>query len=353
MNFTWFSSAYNTDNALYRVAVFVQMTGVLIIAAGIPHDLHFDAMAVGYVVMRLALVAQWLRAAASSVEGRAAALRYAVGITVVQIGWLALLALPDNVGLGPFFFLAAAELVVPLWAEAAGRTPWHPRHIAERYGLFTIIVLGESILAATVGVQVALSGETTTGHLVAVVVGGLAIVFSMWWLYFDMPAVRIVEKIRDAFSERLSGAFKWGYGHYVVFASAVAVGAGLAVAVDQVTSHSQLTDQQAGLAVTVPAAVYLLAVWALHARYAHVTRLRTFAVPVAAALVVASSVTPQPVLATGVLLAALVVVNVTTSRSQAPQSPRRNNGVAPGTYRRRACRQILPRRTLFSISWRV
>ncbi|MGO9874675.1 MAG: low temperature requirement protein A [Acidimicrobiia bacterium] len=221
--------------------------------------------------------------------------------------------------LAAFFVLAAAELAVPLWAEAAGRTPWHPRHIAERYGLFTIIVLGESILAATVGVQVALNGETTTGHLVAVVVGGLATVFSMWWLYFDMPAARIVEKVRDTFSERLTGAFAWGYGHYVVFASAAAVGAGLAVAVDQVTHHSRLTDQQAGLAVTVPAAVFLLAVWALHARYKHTGRVRTFAVPVTAALVLVSSVTPQPVLATGVVLAALVVVDVLANRSPARQ----------------------------------
>ena len=43
----------------------------------------------------------------------------------------------------------AGELAVPLWAERAARTPWHPHHIAERYGLFTLIVLGESILAAT------------------------------------------------------------------------------------------------------------------------------------------------------------------------------------------------------------
>ena len=59
-----------------------------------------------------------------------------------------------------FVVLAALELAVPVWAERAAPTTWHPHHIAERYGLLTLIVLGESILAATVAVQSALaSGE--------------------------------------------------------------------------------------------------------------------------------------------------------------------------------------------------
>ena len=49
-----------------------------------------------------------------------------------------------------FITLAALELAVPVWAERAAPTTWHPQHIAERYGLLTLIVLGESILAATV-----------------------------------------------------------------------------------------------------------------------------------------------------------------------------------------------------------
>jgi low temperature requirement protein LtrA len=73
MNFSWFASAYDTDDALYRVVVFVQVAGVLILAAGIPrafehHD--FGAMTGGYVVMRLGMVAMWLRAAACDLDGR-------------------------------------------------------------------------------------------------------------------------------------------------------------------------------------------------------------------------------------------------------------------------------------------
>jgi low temperature requirement protein LtrA len=313
MNFTWFASAYDTDDAAYRLAVLVQISGVLILAAGVPRAFErrdFTITVLGYVVMRLASVAQWLRAAVSHPAGRSCALRYATGIAVLQAGWVARLALPDAPGWVAFLLLGVAEMVVPAWAEAAGRTSWHPRHIAERYGLFTLIVLGESLLSATIGVQVALDGVGTFGQLATVVVGGLLTVFSMWWLYFDMPAERLVEAVRQSFADRLSGAFIWGYGHYFVFAGAAAAGAGLAVAVDQATHHSRLTDLQAGLAITAPVAIYLLAVWALHAPYKAPSRLRNFGVPVTAAIILACSATPEPVLATGLTLAALVAFSL-------------------------------------------
>ncbi len=318
MNLTWFASAYDTDDATYRLAVLVMMTGVLILAAGVPRAFdggHFEVIVAGYVVMRAAMVGLWLRAAASHPEGRACALRYAAGIAVLQVAWLARLALPDGFAVPSFLVLVAAELAVPMWAETVGRTSWHPRHIAERYQLFTIIVLGETLLAATVGVQAALDDEAVFGDLAAVVVGGLLVVFSMWWIYFDLPAEHVVERARSAFAEKLGGPFLWGYGHYVVFAAAAAAGAGLAVAVDQATHHSELTDLEAGFAATVPVAVYVTMVWALHYRDKQPGWHRTFAVPVAAVLIVASAASPEPVLVTGLLLAGLVAVSVGVNRA--------------------------------------
>jgi low temperature requirement protein LtrA len=89
MNFTWFASACDTDDAPYRIAVLVQMTGVLIVAAGVSRAFagwHFEIITAGYVVMRLAMVALWLRAAAAHPQGRPCALRYAAGIATLQVG---------------------------------------------------------------------------------------------------------------------------------------------------------------------------------------------------------------------------------------------------------------------------
>jgi low temperature requirement protein LtrA len=278
--------------------------------------------------MRIALVGQWLRAAASHPEGRPSALRYALGVTVLQIGWITWwLAVPDSFGFIGWAVLAAAELVVPLWAESAARTPWHPRHIAERYGLFTIIVLGEVMLGATLAVQAALDSGTSFGDLTAVVFGGLFLVFSMWWFYFDMPADQTVERARRSFAIKLTGAFAWGYGHYIVFASAAAAGAGLAIAVDQAVGHTGLTEVQAGFAVTVPVALYVLSVWIIHFRQKPPTALHRYAVPVVAAVILGASFTPEPVLVSGALLAALVALGTAVSPAAGDESAAGREGL--------------------------
>jgi low temperature requirement protein LtrA len=265
--------------------------------------------------MRLAMVSLWLRAAYSDPEGRTVALRYAIGIAAIQVAWVVWLFLPSDARVPVFVLLAVGEVTVPVWAERAGRTSWNPGHMAERYGLFTIIVLGEALLAASRGVQVALDGRTNFGTIAGVVVGGLLIVFSMWWFHFDMPSEQIVEEIRAAFQERSRGAFTWGYGHYVVYASAAAVGVGITVALDQKTHHSHLTQLQSGLVITVAVTLYLVVVWALHAPYKPPSWLRNYPVPVAAVLILASSATPEPVLATGVVMAALIAVGVFANRT--------------------------------------
>ena len=320
MNFTWFASAYDTDDAVYRLAVFGQMVGVLVFAAGIPRvftDQDYGIVVLGYVLMRVAMIGQWLRAASSHRAGRTCAWRYASGIAVLQVGWVLRLGLPDKWGTITFVVLALGEMAVPLWAESARRTPWHPRHIAERYGLFTIIVLGESVLAATMGVQVALDGASSFGDLAPVIVGGVLLVFSMWWVYFDMPGEQAVERVRASFAESLRAPFLWGYGHFFVFGGAAATGAGLAVAVDQAVGHTELTDVQAGFAITVPVTVYLVSVWLIHREFKPRTRLNAYAVPVTALLLFGVTFTPQPVLLSGLIVASLLAAHVMTTAQRA------------------------------------
>ena len=151
MNFTWFATSFDTDDWLYRVLTILQMSGVLVLAAGIPplfeHN-DFTIMVIGYVVMRLALLAQWLRASHSAGELRRTTLTYAGGIALVQVLWLLSLLVPASLAPAAIVVLIVAEISVPIIAERHGTTPWHPHHITERYGLFTLIVLGESLLAS-------------------------------------------------------------------------------------------------------------------------------------------------------------------------------------------------------------
>jgi len=308
MNFTWFASAYDTDDDVYRITTLVQVTGALVLAAGVPRafvDSDFSLITYGYVLMRLAMVVQWLRVARTDVHPgrRAAGRRYAIAITLVQIGWVLRLVLPipDGWLIPAFVLLALAELAVPIWAERITQTTWHPEHIAERYGLFTIIVLGESILAASLAVQSAVDEHKALGGLLWVAGAGVVIVFGMWWLYFDRPASQLLTSMRV-------GLF-WGYGHYLIFASAAAVGAGLAVAVDYETHKAHLGGVAAGYAVAVPVAVYLFSVWLLHVR-PHQRGMIVAAYPVAAALVLLAPLTPARVPVVALVVAALVAVTV-------------------------------------------
>ena len=116
VNFTWFGSAYDTDDVIYRLAVFMQITGVLILAAGVPRvfaDQDWGVVVAGYVVMRIALVGLWLRVAASHPERRTTALRFATGITLCQLTWISLLFLPEGMLLPCFLVFASLELAVP------------------------------------------------------------------------------------------------------------------------------------------------------------------------------------------------------------------------------------------------
>ena len=208
MNYTWFASSYDCDDVPYRLLTFTIMAGSLLLAAGIPElfDTGQSGLVVGgYAVMRFAMVAMWLRAEASHPQGRSTALAYAVGITFVQAGIGRLLLDGRTVLLVSFFVLVVLELLVPIVAERRGITPFHPHHIAERYALLTLIVLGEVILASVQAVQGAL-GQGAESGLLALVVGGLLIVFSMWWLYFKRD-------VADLFEGTIARTFVTGYGH--------------------------------------------------------------------------------------------------------------------------------------------
>jgi low temperature requirement protein LtrA len=130
---------------------------------------------------------------------------------------------------------------------------------------------------------------------------------------FDLPAGEVVDRARRAFSDSWRPVFTWGYGHFFVFASAAAVGAGLQVAVDRATHHAEVSRSLAWAAVAVPVALYLFSVWALHFRQKRPGPMRVVAVPATTVLLAASLSFGQPVVAIGVVLAGLVGLSIVLS----------------------------------------
>ena len=263
INFTWFASAYDTDDVIYRLLAVVQMAGVLVVAAGVPRafgDGDYTLVTVGYVIMRLGQIGLWLRAAIEHPESRLTSLRYGGGVLLVQVLWCVRLVLPSDswLFLPTFIGLAALEVLTPLWAERRGGLAWHPHHIAERYALFVLILLGESVLAAVNGIQEALAARGVTASLVVVAIAGLILLVALWWAYFLQPA-------GDGLAQRRERSFVWGYGHYLFFAAVAAVGAGLDAAVQAGADGDASERLVVGLSLAVPAAASVALIWGLHA----------------------------------------------------------------------------------------
>lgn len=265
MNYTWYASAYDNDDVLFRVLTMVIMAGALCMAAGITqflHGLELTLMVTGFVIMRVGMVTLWLRAAIHDPQRRVTALLYALGISLAQVYWVWLgLNAPQSFILYVMLFVLGAliELSVPVIAERQATTPWHRHHLIERYGLLNIIVLGETLLAGSMALaRVIESGAGVS--LVHIALSSLVILLSMWWLYFARE-----EQLEQ---RNLASAISWGYGHLLIYLAGAAVGAGFAVLVDVVTGHAEVSLLVGDYAVAIPVAIYFIGLWYVRDRMA-------------------------------------------------------------------------------------
>jgi low temperature requirement protein LtrA len=304
MNFSWFATSFDTDDWLYRVLTILQMSGVLVLAAGIQpafEDGNFHVLVYGYVVMRVAMVLQWLRASRAGGEPGRAALRYAIFIAVVQVLWVLRFLLPGPWGVVGICVLVLAEISVPIGAEARHRTTWHPHHITERYGLFTLIVLGEGLLGAANAIISAIHDHEDLTPLLALSVLTLVVTAALWWIYFWPPHHELIGGFRQS--------LQYGYTHYFVFAAAGAFSAGVEVEIDVQTGHSELGPVAGAFCVTVPIAVFLVGVWWIAIRHCADVVVNV-AMVLGALLVLLDPLAPGPIAVTAVILALVVAVLV-------------------------------------------
>jgi len=269
INFSWFASAFDTDDWFYRVTTMVQMVGVLVLALGIPDVfdsvdeggvLNNNVVVAGYIVMRIAMLSQWIRVAVQDPAHRRVALGYAISITVSQIGWTGalFLSLTTTAFIPLAVVLVGIELIGPILAERRdGGTPWHPHHIAERYGLLMIITLGEGILGTIAAVAALVDHVDWSAEAVLVTVAGIGLTFGLWWNYFIIPSGEVLERHRRR-------AWVWGYGHILLFASTAAIGAGIHVAAYVVEGEATIGVVGAVLATAIPVGIAGLVYFTLY-----------------------------------------------------------------------------------------
>jgi low temperature requirement protein LtrA len=319
MNYSWFASAYDTDDWAFRVATMVQMVGVIILALGLPQVFHsIDANTIidnsgtvaGYVVMRLSMIFLWLRAARQDQPRRRVCQTYALTIGVAQVGWVALLLAGTTVGVFVAWVvvLMLIEMAGPVLAERGkGGTPWHAHHIAERYGLLTIITLGETVIGTVASLGAVIESQGWNIDAVLVAVAGIGLTFGLWWMYFTVPAGEVLYVHRER-------VFPWAYGHMLIFGSIAATGAGLHVAAYYIGHQAHIGATATVLTVAAPVGVFAFALFALYAYLLysgdpfHVALLAGTAAILALAVLLASVGLPMAVCLVVLMLAPLVTV---------------------------------------------
>jgi low temperature requirement protein LtrA len=296
INFSWFASAYDTDDWIFRVVTLRQMVGVLVLAIGLPRmflsiergeRLDNSVMVLGYVIMRVALVLQWLRAARQDPARRRACLTYAITISIAQIGWVVEIAVRFSAAAAFILgsILALIELTGPVLAERRdGGTPWHAHHIAERHSLFAIIALGEGVVGTVAALSAVVEQQGWTLDATLVGIAGTALIFGMWWLYDLLPSAQILARHRDR-------AFVWGLGQILIVTAIVATGAGLHVAAYYIQHETRIGPLATVLSVALPVGAFLGLTYALY--YYLVRRFEAFQLwlLIATAAVVAVTVT--------------------------------------------------------------
>jgi low temperature requirement protein LtrA len=267
--FSWFSSAFDTDDWIFRVLAMVQMIGVLVLAIGLPRlfaslargeRLDNSVMVLGYVIMRVAMVLQWLRAARDDPARRRACWIHAAAIASAQVGWVVLIVARFSTGFAFAFggILVFVELCGPVLAERrGGGTPWHTHHIVERHTLFVLIALGEGIVGAAAALSAVVDRQGWDLDAALVGISGTGLAFGMWWLYDLVPSARMLRAHRDR-------AAAWGFGQMMIVISTVATGAGLRVAARSIAGQARITALAAVLNVAMPVAAYLGFVYAMY-----------------------------------------------------------------------------------------
>lgn len=329
INFTWMASAFDTDDWLFRAVTMLQMIGVCIMGLGVePFFASVTAgdrpdntvLVLGYVVMRVALLAQWTRVAVSAPQYRRAAVTYIVAITIAQIGWiisaLAPLSLGAIIGFGVLLYVV--ELGGPYMAERRQRTPWNPHHIAERYGLLTIITLGEGVVGTVVALQALVTAQGWSGDVAVLGIAAMVLNLSIWWIYFSIP-------VGHALVRNPNKCFAWGYGHIVIFMFIAAFGAGLHVEALGISHEAHVSNVVVASAFVVPLAIVVLGIEVMDAYLTGFDGHRALAVGITLALLgagvaaVAAGASPLAALVWSAvaLLVQVVVEEVWTSRRRA------------------------------------
>jgi low temperature requirement protein LtrA len=259
--FVWAANAQTASSPTLRACLLVSSISIFITGLSVPHAFGNEAtlFAVTYAIVRFLHLALY---ADASRKGNAAWSAIAGFALTVTVGMVLLIAGSFATGAArtALWVLAAAiDYAGPAWLtreRLRGLQRVAVAHFAERYSLFVIICLGESIVAIGVGALGPNADKTLDAELVVAVALGLLITVAMWWTYFEGFAETAAERLRVHDDPVLAAADGYSYLHLVIVAGIITFAVGVKVLTRD--SVSAPLPGPARLALCGGVALYLL-----------------------------------------------------------------------------------------------
>jgi low temperature requirement protein LtrA len=254
--FVWAANAQDTGSPVLRLALLLAMVLVFVAGLALPHafDAEAPVFAAAYTGVRLLHLALYADASRRGNASWAAIAGFGVTVLVGMALLVAGSVIGGGAQVGLWTAAAAIDYAGPAWLtreRLRGLQRVAVAHFAERYSLFVIICLGESIVAIGVGA----SAERFDAQLVAAVGLGLLITVGLWWTYFDRFAAVAEQRLRTHDDPVLAAADAYSYLHLVIVAGIIVFAVGVKLAVHAV--DAPLGDA-ARLALCGGVALYLV-----------------------------------------------------------------------------------------------
>jgi low temperature requirement protein LtrA len=243
---TMYSTRFDAEDVVHRLLTLIQIFAAAAMAANAKQGLaDRDSAGFGaaYAVQRVVLVIQYLRARREEGTRRFSTLS-ALGFGAAAILWVIAAMVPAPIR---FWIWAAALLIdlsTPLLLSKNMHTvPPHAEHLPERFGLFTIILLGESVAAVMRGME---SQESWPVSAAISAFSGLALIFGLWWWYFDVARGAERRIVRSGSDTLLFNI--WSHAHFFLYLSIAVLGVGIEHVIS-LSSGARLATEHAWILV--------------------------------------------------------------------------------------------------------
>jgi low temperature requirement protein LtrA len=222
---TFYSTRFETDDLAHRLLMLLQIAAAAFMAVSVPDGLGKNSswFALSYALMRTILVIEYLRTRRHVPAARQLTTRYSIGFSIAAGIWFASIFVPPPIRLIMWIIGLAADIGTPLLfaRQLSVQFAPHVHHLPERFGSFTIIVLGISILGVVNGIA---AHNWTASSIISAGLG-LGIAFSLWWIYFDTVDGSEIRALRE--NKQIGIYITWLYIHFPLIIGFTAFGVGI------------------------------------------------------------------------------------------------------------------------------